>query len=415
MDAHKEQDFTVLQRKLVEGLKSRGHIVSSTIEAAFRAVPRHLFLPQMTLEEAYSDEAIVTKTLDGRIVSSSSQPAMMAIMLAQLQLQPGQRVLEIGAGTGYNAALMAHIVGESGQVVTIDIDEDIVEGARNHLAQAGYERVQVLCGDGFVGYPAGAPYDRIILTVNASDIAPAWREQLKPDGRLLLPLSVNGPQVAVAFEQREGYLESGMVRACRFVGLRGVLAEKGEDVQVLAGPDGLYLILNEPRPIDGHTILHYLSGRRQDIATGVQVTLSDVQYGLSFWLALHEPQLCVLIAYGSAAQGRIVPMLFHGAGKVPVGSTLGLLGEQSLALLMRHSLALDGGAEHLPFLLRIRSFGEDQSLAFQLKEHIMQWRTAGRPGAQQLRIRAYPYNIPYSKTKNELLVSKQWTQFVFNW
>ena len=84
-------------------------------------------MPDVPLERVYSDEAILTKRLDGKVVSSSSQPAMMAIMLEQMGLQPGRRVLEIGAGSGYNAGLMAHIVGGSGPVTTIDIDEDLLD------------------------------------------------------------------------------------------------------------------------------------------------------------------------------------------------------------------------------------------------------------------------------------------------
>src|SRR5881409_720853 len=169
-----------LHRALIDELVRRNAIKDSRVEAAFRAVPRHLFLPDVPLAEAYRNEAIPTKIVDGEAVSSSSQPEIMAIMLEQLQLEPGHRVLEIGAGTGYNAALMAHIVGKSGQVVTVDIDEDIVESARQHLAAAGFERVQVVRADGASGYSEAAPYDRIILTVSAGDITPAWREQLKP-------------------------------------------------------------------------------------------------------------------------------------------------------------------------------------------------------------------------------------------
>src|SRR6266567_2264621 len=104
---HKKQKIATLHQQLIDQLKSNRHITSRSVEAAFRAVPRHLFLPNIALKEVYQDQAIVTKSLDERVVSSSSQPTMMAIMLEQLQLQPGQRVLEIGAGTGYNAALMA--------------------------------------------------------------------------------------------------------------------------------------------------------------------------------------------------------------------------------------------------------------------------------------------------------------------
>jgi protein-L-isoaspartate(D-aspartate) O-methyltransferase len=105
---------STLHQALVDRLKCAGYIHTPAVEAAFRAVPRHLFLPAVAPDTVYTDEAIPTKRLDGKAVSSSSQPAIMAIMLEQLDLHPGHRVLEIGAGTGYNAALMAHIVGDSG-------------------------------------------------------------------------------------------------------------------------------------------------------------------------------------------------------------------------------------------------------------------------------------------------------------
>src|SRR3989442_13842516 len=172
-------DAPALHRALVDALVRRGAITDSRVEAAFRAVPRHLFLPRVPLEEVYRDQAIPTKTINGEAVSSSSQPEIMATMLEQLGLAPGHRVLEVGAGTGYNAALMAHLVGAGGEVTTIDLDEDTVDGARAHLASAGFDRVRVVLGDGALGYPDAAPFDRIILTVGAWDLAPAWRAQLR--------------------------------------------------------------------------------------------------------------------------------------------------------------------------------------------------------------------------------------------
>ena len=104
-------------------------------------MPRHLFLPGVEPGKSYADEAIPTKWQpDGRAISSSSQPAVMAVMLEQLCVEAGQRVLEIGAGTGYNAALLSHLVGEAGAVTTVDIDEDLVEQASRHLAKPGQER-----------------------------------------------------------------------------------------------------------------------------------------------------------------------------------------------------------------------------------------------------------------------------------
>jgi len=109
----------VARARLVDDLRDSGRLTDPAIEAAFRAVPRHVFLPTMRAADAYQDEAFVIKTgPDGLPLSSSSQPAIMAIMLEQLGITPGQRVLEIGTGTGYNAALMAHLVGAPGTVVS---------------------------------------------------------------------------------------------------------------------------------------------------------------------------------------------------------------------------------------------------------------------------------------------------------
>src|SRR2546430_1798748 len=166
-------DAPALHRALIDALVSRGAIKDSRVETAFRAIPRHLFLPRLPLEEVYRDQAIPTKIVDGEAVSSASRAELMATMLERLGLEPGLRVLEIGAGTGYNAALMAHVVGETGMVTTMDVDADLVDGARAHLAAAGLDRIRVVLGDGGLRYPDRAPYHRIILTVGAWGIAPA--------------------------------------------------------------------------------------------------------------------------------------------------------------------------------------------------------------------------------------------------
>src|SRR2546423_8559820 len=215
---------TDLRNRLVDGLKAAGCLRTAAVEAAFRAVPRHLFLPDVPVGDVYTDRAFPTKHADGKPISSSSQPAIMAIMLEQLALQPGQRVLEIGAGTGYNAALIAHIVGTGGCVITIDIDDDLVLTARQHLAAAGFDRVDVRGADGGYGHPEGAPYDRIILTASAWDITPAWFAQLAVGGRLVLPLSLRQVQLSVAFERRTDHLESVSVADCGFMPLRGAFA-----------------------------------------------------------------------------------------------------------------------------------------------------------------------------------------------
>ena len=131
--------LTGLRERLVAEVLQTSGIGDERIAAALRDVPRHLFLPHLPPEDAYLDDAIVTKRdADGQPISSSSQPAIMAIMLDQLILAPGQRVLEIGAGTGYNAALMRHIVGPQGTVVSVDFDADVADRARELISLEGF-------------------------------------------------------------------------------------------------------------------------------------------------------------------------------------------------------------------------------------------------------------------------------------
>lgn len=149
-----------LRRGLVRDLGRRSLIRSEAVRDAFLAVPRELFLREFAAREGlaavYRDEAIPTK-FDGNgfAISSSSQPAIMAEMLEQLTLEPGMHVLEIGAGTGYNAALLAHIVGKKGSVTAVEVDRQIARSARAALRESGY-RVRVVTGDGLDGVAAQA-------------------------------------------------------------------------------------------------------------------------------------------------------------------------------------------------------------------------------------------------------------------
>ncbi|MEV7790736.1 methyltransferase domain-containing protein [Streptomyces sp. NPDC087512] len=178
---------------------------------AFASVPRHLFVPyyyvgvrggyerrwgehpdpatrERWMLGAYADAPLATRLRDGELLSSSSQPSLMAMMLAELGVTDGSRVLEIGAGTGYNAALLAHRLGDDDLVTTVDLDPEITESARRHLAAAGYHPA-VVTGDGARGVPERAPFDRIIATCTLPTIPPAWVAQCRPGGRILTPLA----------------------------------------------------------------------------------------------------------------------------------------------------------------------------------------------------------------------------------
>jgi protein-L-isoaspartate(D-aspartate) O-methyltransferase len=212
-----------LNKRLVDRLVSDGAIRSLDVEAAFRHVLRHHFVPAATPSDAYRDIVVPTHYDDatGACISSSSQPTIMAIMLEQLRMHAGMRVLEIGAGTGYNAALIGAIVGD-GHVWTVDIDQQYCREVRANLARAEAVNVDVVCGDGWKGYANEAPYDRIVVTASAYDIAPAWFNQLRDRGRLVLPLGYpNSRQRSVAFRKDGNRLVMEENVFCGFMPMRG--------------------------------------------------------------------------------------------------------------------------------------------------------------------------------------------------
>lgn len=220
-------DTMQLRRNLLEVLCRGAVRLSPAVERALLAVPRHLFVPGVPLREAYADIAIPTHWEDGVPISSASQPAIVALMLEQLRVEPGMRILEVGAGTGYNAALLAELAGSHGHVVTLDIDAEIVAEARAHLDAAGYTGVRAIAADGAAGWPAEAPYDRIMLTASASDLTPAWLDQLAEGGLLVLPLWLAGAEMSVALRKEGDTLRSESLTPCGFMRLRG--AEAGDE------------------------------------------------------------------------------------------------------------------------------------------------------------------------------------------
>ncbi len=402
-------DFRVLRNQLVDQLSDAGHITIERVAEAFRRVPRHVFLPGVEPGEAYADEAVVTKwESDGRPISSSSQPAVMAIMLEQLCVESGQRVLEIGAGTGFNAALLAHLVGEVGAVTTIDIDEDLVAQARRNLDTADLARVDVVCADGADGWAASAPYDRIILTAGAEDLAPAWVEQLATGGRLVLPLSLRGAQRSVAFERAGDHLASVSIVGCGFMPLRGTLARPGSVCQLGEEP-GLLLKPGDGREVDTAALYAALRQPGEAVTTGVSVTPAEVMSGLCLWLALHEPDVGHLSALGAAVDRGLAPAVVSFPG---MALTTVLLGKLGLAALVRADAA-DVPADR--FDLRVQPFGpENGDLARRLTTHVRAWQAAGRPSTTALRMRAY-LRTSADDNGNPIVIDTEHARLLLDW
>lgn len=274
-----------LNEEMVRRLVSQG-LCTTRIEAAFRAVPRHLFLPDLPLAAAYSQDAIIThRAPSGLPTSSSSMPGIMAVMLEQLDVRRGHRVLEIGAGTGYNAALLAALTGSEGEVTTIDLDETIVREARAHLDAAQYQTVRTALGDGWLGVPEHSPYDRIEATVSVWDLSPAWIAQCSDNGRLLVPLYLaGGEQISVAFQRDGERLRSASVEGCGFMRLRGPHAHPETHLRV----HGWDVSLDEPDPARAATLVTLL---------GVEPRIEPAPAGPPGWrnrLILEEARAIVL-------------------------------------------------------------------------------------------------------------------------
>jgi protein-L-isoaspartate(D-aspartate) O-methyltransferase len=379
--------------QMVSALRSAGRLRDPAVEAALRAVPRHEFLPDLPVEEAYADEAVAVQRIGGVATSSASQPSMMAIMLEQLAARPGDRVLEIGAGTGYNAALLAHIVGAAGSVTSVDIDPDLVASAARHLDAAGAGDVRLVCADGALGWPADAPYDRIVLTVGSADLRPDWVDQLAPGGRLLLPLALRGSQLSVALDLGpDGLLRSHSVYGCAFIRLRGIGAgpetvrsvgsgcamQVPEDAEELPDPAAVAAVLAAPGPVR---------------AAGVPLGPLDVWDGFGLWLALREPHAVRLLCEDDVEPGDDDPTR-AGSGPAAAMFPAGA-GYAGPALLgPGPGLALAGPLEaghRWPRPAGVHAFGPDGAgPAQRMLLALAAWAEAGRPRAADLQLVVSP-------------------------
>lgn len=216
--------FEEKREELVQRLKKSGYIESPEILEAFRKVPREQFVPSKFRGEAYADRPLSIG--EGQTISA---PSMIAIMLEVLKAEKGQKILEIGTGSGYNAALLAEIVGSEGKIYSIERLEKIANSGRNNLEKTGYEDiVQVIVSDGTLGYGKEAPYDRIIITACAPKVPDPLVDQLKIGGILSGPVGSHyRAQTLLEVEKMEGdETEINRHGSCAFVPLVG---EEGWD------------------------------------------------------------------------------------------------------------------------------------------------------------------------------------------
>lgn len=240
----KSQDEVISQRNLlVDYLLKSGFIQDKRIEGAFRKVPRHLFLSEREFQEAYVNGSIITKQVGIEPVSSSTAPSLVASMLELLQIEKGMRVLEIGTGTGYNAALLAELVGNERKVFTADIDIETIQEAQQNLARVGYKDIIIKCADGAKGLPEHSPYDRIIVTCSVRSIPRQLIDQLKEGGIIVLPIWFNGTQLTPALKKDSNGNLIGL--STTLGGFMEMRSKTFQEMQAEQGETGELLISSE--------------------------------------------------------------------------------------------------------------------------------------------------------------------------
>jgi protein-L-isoaspartate(D-aspartate) O-methyltransferase len=303
-------DPAELRRRLVTDLESRGQLPADW-RTAFLDVPREAFIPDTVwwhdreldsrydlvplrrgqdperwMELVYADDFVVTQVNDGQpagpegrgdeVTSSASMPTIMAIMLGHLDARPGHAVLEIGTGTGYNAALLAHRLGEQA-VTTIEVDAELADRARAALRHAGFGGVTVVSGDGSNGYDPRAPYDRVISTAAVQRVPYAWVDQTRPGGVIVTPWGSayeNGNLLALDVDG-DGVGTGRIVDTASFMWLR---QQRGQQARVSRD------VHDEDQAEERCSELHpYRVAGHRDVCTAIGLRVPRCHY--RYWLA----------------------------------------------------------------------------------------------------------------------------------
>ena len=212
----KEPDYRKQRYELVESLMRKGYLRSDAAIQAMRSVPRESFVPEDIRGASYFDHPL--EIGENQTISA---PHMVAIMVEALDLKPGQKVLEIGAGSGYHAAVVAHMIGDTGHVYTVERIHGLVEFAQHNLRMAGLsERVTVLEGDGSKGDLEHAPFDRIFVAAASPNIPKPLEKQLKEGGKILVPVGKFHQDLLLGV-LNHGRLDISDLGGCIFVPLIG--------------------------------------------------------------------------------------------------------------------------------------------------------------------------------------------------
>ena len=394
-----------LRQSMVDRIVRRFELQSlellPAVERALRKVPRHLFTEGASLEDSYGDGAVITnRDGHGAAVSSVSAAWLQAMQLCQARLTAGDRLLEVGSG-GYNAALAREVVGAGGSVTSVDIDPAVTERALRCLASAGYPDVAVIRDDAANLVP-GQLFDKIVVTVGAWDISPAWLSHLVGSGRLVVPLRTMGVTRSWELERAGEGLVSRSRVVCGFVPIRGEGAGPGRSIPLSYEPR-VELWCDEEPVIGGAGLAGVLDEPRAEVWTGVTVGLNESFSDQDLWLATTLPGYCPLMADAEALSAGIVDLAW------PYGSPAFVRG-RTFAYRPRNRAADKEGTR---FEFGAVAHGPDRAWAApHLAEQIVAWDQAGRPAPV---LSVHPAGSPDAALPKGFVLDKRHTRLVISW
>ncbi|UWE08702.1 methyltransferase, FxLD system [Actinacidiphila bryophytorum] len=397
-------EATRLRNTVVDLLRSEGWITSPEIEAVMRAVPRHEFTPEASLREAYEPySGVITKTDEhGVQLSSVSAPQIQALMLEQAQVRPGMRVLEIGSG-GLNAAYLAELVGADGEVTTVDIDPVVTDRAGRLLKEHGYGRVTVVTADAAEPVPGLGEVDVVLVTVGAWDIPPAWIDQLKPGGRLVVPLRMLGLTRSIAFVRVGDHLRSESAKICGFVPMQGSAAHD-EELLLVNGTPKVGLRFDDGLPVEPRLLDNAVTFPRVEMWTGVVIGVSELLDTLQMHMAIGLPGFCIMAVDPELDSGIVAP--------VNKGFALAAVDDRGRSFAYLTTRRTEDN-RHVEF--GVHALGPDApAFAEAVADHVRVWAGERRGGPSPV-IRVYPAGTPDGQVPGDRVIDKIHSRISLSW
>ncbi len=383
-----------LNKRMIKEVQKKGFLKNSEYERAFLSIPRHIFIPSLydiekqewkrfevdyskpqeeILKKIYVDSPLVINVENETVLSTSSQPTVMAMMIEEAKLKNGDKVFEVGTGSGYNAGVISHIVGQNGKVITTELEKKVYEKAKANLKRSGIKNIEIYCMDGGLGYPKEAPFDKIIITTSSSDITEEWIRQLNIGGILVLPLVTRGIEAIVSLKKEDNKFLKGEIKYyVRFLTMRGLSSSIMHYGLTSKRMKPLYRILKNYAKEDAEIWKLFENLKRKKVMD------------FFFFLALNDEEANAFISDEEEA--------FEWG--------YGLWGEKN--------------ERGIIFVFRKKAYSwGDTRLKDRFIKHFRKWQSTGTPTLQDFGIKCQSVKYPTQMIAGEYLIRRRYTNTIF--